>query len=248
MCCAPARRSDGRGLWRTLPSPSSRSADPRQPGSSPRSSCGWYRGSVPPSRLGDLRTTGSVAHDGISNGFFGKSRLSGAIQARTRDFSAGIDTPLANPGKLPGKPFPGRKMCRFIVAVAGDPRSEATCRPEQPGGKLRPKSQDDWGEVLAKEPRQPGGCRSYGGPLPPGDGRRHGPRSPSERGRLTFGRHVHARNAASRVSPRSVRIDSGCVWTPSTGSVRWRSPISTPSPVYAVATRSSGRSVTTSEW
>ncbi len=57
-----------------------------------------------------------------------------------------------------------------------------------------------------------------------------------------------ARKPASSTSPRSVRIDSGCSWTPSTGSVRWRIPISTPSPVYAVATRSSGRSPTTSEW
>ena len=47
-----------------------------------------------------------------------------------------------------------------------------------------------------------------------------------------------------------MKIDSGWNWTPSTASVRWRSPITTPSAVVAVTSSSSGTEagVTTREW
>ena len=58
----------------------------------------------------------------------------------------------------------------------------------------------------------------------------------------------HARKLRSRALPCSVSTDSGWNCTPSAGSSRWRSPITT-SPANAERSRQSGRSgSTTSEW
>ena len=58
------------------------------------------------------------------------------------------------------------------------------------------------------------------------------------------------RKLASSAGPDAVRTDSGWNWTPSTASVRWRRPMTTPSVEVAVTSSSSGTESgrTTSEW
>ena len=67
---------------------------------------------------------------------------------------------------------------------------------------------------------------------------------PAQRDRAT------PRKLASRSWPPVVRMDSGWNCTPSTGSSRWRKPMTVPSAVSAVTTRHSGRvsRSTTREW
>src|SRR5581483_635340 len=48
--------------------------------------------------------------------------------------------------------------------------------------------------------------------------------------------------------PSGVSTLSGWNWTPSTGSVRWRTPITSPSSVLAVTSSSAGTLVAASEW
>ncbi len=59
-----------------------------------------------------------------------------------------------------------------------------------------------------------------------------------------------ARKLESSAGPLGVRSDSGWNWTPSTGRVRWRSPMITPSEVAAVTSSTAGTDAgsTTREW
>jgi len=73
------------------------------------------------------------------------------------------------------------------------------------------------------------------------------PASPDPGGQRAGAR---ARKFSRSLWPPSVRIDSGWNWTPTTGSSRWRRPMTTPSSVSAVISRQSGTESrsTTSEW
>ena len=139
-------------------------ADPPTAWLVPPASSAAHRGLIRGSRLGDQETTGSAAHDAISYESFDISERARWIRPRSRASTLGCDRSQASPGKLSGKYFPDRKMCRLIVPVARILGSQAT----KPARCTRGDAQVD------------------GGPLPPGDGRRHGPRSHVERGRLFF--------------------------------------------------------------
>ena len=56
------------------------------------------------------------------------------------------------------------------------------------------------------------------------------------------------RKFSTSVRPCGVSTDSGWNWTPCVGCSRWRTPITSPSGVWAVTTRSPGTSSAASEW
>jgi hypothetical protein len=186
--------------------------------------------------LVDHETSESAPHDAIGDESFDFLRSQAWIRPRSGVLGAECDRRLSNAGKHSGKSFHRRKMCSFILSVAAIFGSRSRSWPRATGGMPE----------AAWRPHPPGGRKAPWPPL----ARRAGAPLFSEQVRPGHARGSRppARKPPSRTSPRSVRIDSGCSWTPSTGSVRCRIPISTPSPVYAVATRSSGRSPTTSEW
>ena len=62
-----------------------------------------------------------------------------------------------------------------------------------------------------------------------------------------MGSLIDARKFAISSAPYVDRIDSGWNCTPSSGSDRWRTPITTPSSDHAVATSDEGRG-RASEW
>jgi len=128
-------------------------ADPPTAWLVPPASSADHRGLIRGSRLGDQETTGSAAHDAISYESFDISERARWIRPRSRVSTPGCDRSQASPGKLSGKYFPDRKLCRLIVPVARILGSRAT----KPARCTRGDAQVD------------------GGPLPPGDGRRDWP-------------------------------------------------------------------------
>ena len=60
--------------------------------------------------------------------------------------------------------------------------------------------------------------------------------------------HAASRKLRASCGPTSVRTDSGWNWTPSTGSSRWRTAITSPSAAVAETSRQSGIVVAASEW
>src|SRR5205814_1090682 len=57
-----------------------------------------------------------------------------------------------------------------------------------------------------------------------------------------------SRKLRASAGPSGVSTDSGWNWTPTIGSVRWRTAITSPSSAYAVGSSSSGMRVAASEW